>query len=361
MKAGLVGCGWAAVNIYLPLLCLEDFVTECAVYDSNAVKSKDLAVFQKVTKICSSMEELLALPGLDFVIIATPCSTHPSLIRLALKNRKHVYCEKPLAFKPRHAEELARLALEQNLVLKVAIDCLYRQDIKALERYAVKEKIGSIYHIEAKWLRKNGTPIRPRWDGIEGGALYDLGPHLLEVVSHFFDLKNIRRVSAQAWCLHGNNPDKAAKWFSEERFRPYGVEDRVYAHFTTFEQSACIDIAWAEHIEGDETVFYINGTNGRAELRTTFGYSPTRFAGPGQLTVFHGQGKRESIEFTNDPEITRQAAHAAFKDFLSQVRKGKSEERALWRAVHVTKVLERIARVCGLPRKRPLTGDSIVG
>src|SRR5689334_24696226 len=50
-----------------------------------------------VPHLFADAQELLALPGLDAVVIATPTSTHKDLVIAAAEAKKAVFCEKPIA------------------------------------------------------------------------------------------------------------------------------------------------------------------------------------------------------------------------------------------------------------------------
>jgi predicted dehydrogenase len=68
-------------------------------------------------EVFASVEALFA--AVDAVVIATPASTHAMLARQALAAGKHVLVEKPLALRGAEARDLAKLAVERNLVLQV--------------------------------------------------------------------------------------------------------------------------------------------------------------------------------------------------------------------------------------------------
>jgi predicted dehydrogenase len=63
-----------------------------------------------VDRACRSLDEALALPGVEAVTIATPPSTHAALALEAIADGRHVICEKPFA----------RDAAEGRLVLAAA-------------------------------------------------------------------------------------------------------------------------------------------------------------------------------------------------------------------------------------------------
>lgn len=68
------------------------------------------------------MEEILADPEIEMVVILTPPATHYTLIKQALEAGKHVYTEKVLALKLAEAKELCDLANEKGLYLGSAPD-----------------------------------------------------------------------------------------------------------------------------------------------------------------------------------------------------------------------------------------------
>lgn len=65
----------------------------------------------------SSLDAMVDL--CDAIVIATPASTHAELALRALEAGKHVLVEKPLALSGAEARELARIALERDLILQV--------------------------------------------------------------------------------------------------------------------------------------------------------------------------------------------------------------------------------------------------
>ena len=68
-------------------------------------------------EVFASIDVMFA--AVDAIVIATPASTHAMLARQALAAGKHVLVEKPLALRGAEARDLAKLALERNLILQV--------------------------------------------------------------------------------------------------------------------------------------------------------------------------------------------------------------------------------------------------
>jgi predicted dehydrogenase len=87
-----------------------------AVVGRDAEKTATRARLFDVSRALTSVDEALALPGIDAVTIATPPDTHAPLVRAALAAKKHVLCEKPFARDADEARTLLAAAVEAGVV-----------------------------------------------------------------------------------------------------------------------------------------------------------------------------------------------------------------------------------------------------
>ena len=74
---------------------------------------------------------MLADPGLDAVVVATPVPTHFELARRALDAGKHVLVEKPPAMKGHEMDELVGMASARDLVLMPGHLLLYHPGVRS--------------------------------------------------------------------------------------------------------------------------------------------------------------------------------------------------------------------------------------
>ena len=87
--------------------------------------------------------EMLAKEGdkIDAVMVGTPDHTHAPAAALALRMKKHVYCEKPLTHTVFEARTLARLAAENKLVTQMGTQIHagdnYRRVVELVQRGAI--------------------------------------------------------------------------------------------------------------------------------------------------------------------------------------------------------------------------------
>ena len=128
------------------------------------------------TKAYGDYDELLADPQVEAVYIPLPNQLHHDWAIRALKAKKHVLCEKPLAPTAKEAEEMIRCANENGVLLMEAFAYLHSPYVCALKEIVDSGVLGEIRYIETAFITSDYdvSNIRMRKETF-GGALYDLG------------------------------------------------------------------------------------------------------------------------------------------------------------------------------------------
>ena len=128
------------------------------------------------TKVYGDYDELLADPQVEAVYIPLPNQLHHDWAIRALKAKKHVLCEKPLAPTAKEAEEMIRCANENGVLLMEAFAYLHSPYVRALKEVVDSGVLGEIRYIETAFITSDYdvSNIRMRKETF-GGALYDLG------------------------------------------------------------------------------------------------------------------------------------------------------------------------------------------
>ena len=169
-----------------------------AICDLNETLLKEQAEKFSVSHLFSDYHKMLKMEELDAVSIALPNFLHCPVTLEALTNGKHVLVEKPMAMNSAEAEKMVKKAKEKKKTLAVAMNYRFVPERVFLKEMIKKGELGEIYYIKAVSLRKKtfnksfykeGNPRT--WfttkEKSGGGALVDMGPHLLDLAMWFCD------------------------------------------------------------------------------------------------------------------------------------------------------------------------------
>ncbi len=130
---------------------------------------------------CTNLDHVAEDPSIDVVIVSTPPNTHASISMQMLRAGKHVVSEKPFCLTTTEADEMIRLAQEQQLALTVYQCRRWDPDFLAIQEVIQKGTIGDVFHIET-FIGGYAHPC-DYWhshEPISGGVFYDWGSHYLD-------------------------------------------------------------------------------------------------------------------------------------------------------------------------------------
>ena len=92
-----------------------------AVGNRTHEKAVTFAEKYQVTKVYDDFHEMFTDSQVDVIYITTPHNTHIEFVREALKNKKHVLCEKSITLNSLELEEALALAKENNVIFAEAM------------------------------------------------------------------------------------------------------------------------------------------------------------------------------------------------------------------------------------------------
>jgi len=124
---------------------------------------------------CNSVDDVLARPDIDAVVIATPAETHFDIARKALKAKKHVFVEKPMTLDIGQAHVLIDMAKHRKLVLMVGHLMQYHPAFIALKGLINSGELGTIRHITSQ--RLNSGKVRTTEN-----SLWSFAPHDISMI-----------------------------------------------------------------------------------------------------------------------------------------------------------------------------------
>jgi predicted dehydrogenase len=95
-------------------------------------------------------QELLATPGLEAVIIATPPHWHALMFIAAVEKGLDVYCEKPLAYDIREGMAMVAAAKQSGRIVQIGFQRRQSQAIQQARQYIQEGHIGRIIQAQAQ-------------------------------------------------------------------------------------------------------------------------------------------------------------------------------------------------------------------
>lgn len=144
LNVGVIGAGWWATFAHIPAILEHPHAKLLAVQCRTQQKADKVARDFKATHALTDVDELLALPELDAVVIATTPNMHYPQAKAALLAGKHVLLEKPMTFKADEARELCDLADEKDLQLVISCPWHYTAHGIAVRQMIADGKLGDI-------------------------------------------------------------------------------------------------------------------------------------------------------------------------------------------------------------------------
>ena len=200
VKMGVIGLGRMG-QLYTNLLSSQiNGAKLYAVAEIHEQARSRVAGEFDITRAFADFHELLALPELDAVIIATPTSTHHDLVVAAAEAGKAILCEKPLALtlaETRSAKEaVARAQVPLQVGFMRRFDAAYQKAKTLID----SGQIG--FPVTFKSLSRDPFCPRPEYaDPAKSGGL------ILDMAIHDFDLarwlmsSEVERVTAEGTTL----------------------------------------------------------------------------------------------------------------------------------------------------------------
>ena len=191
IKFGLIGCGHWGKN-YIRVLKELDTSYLLACCDSSEQKLQDLRLIHKDLDFFTDYRKILENKDIETIVVATPPSSHYSIVKDCLKSGKHVIAEKPLTLKVDECQTLFDLANKKGLQLLVGYTFLYNTAIQKLKNYIEDGSLGKVYYFHST--RTHLGLVRQ-----DINAVWDLAPHDISIFLYLLN-EVPKAVSATGAC-----------------------------------------------------------------------------------------------------------------------------------------------------------------
>lgn len=243
IKTGVLSFGMSGKIFHSPFLKEHDGFELNAVVERT--KKEAHLTYPKI-KSYQSVDELLANPDIELVVVNTPNATHFEFALKALRANKHTLVEKPFTVTSVQAKQLFQEAKLHDLCIMTYQNRRYDNDFLSIINVLDSGKLGNLVEVHMRFdrYRYNIGPKVAKETPIAGsGLLYDLGPHLLDMAISLF-----------------GNPINWTKTLGY--FRPNTqVDDYAHIHLS-YPKGLQVFITMSMLVVDVQPAFIINGTKG---------------------------------------------------------------------------------------------------
>ena len=205
VQVGVVGLGYWGPNLARNFDRMPGAQLRWICDASPAARERWAPQFPGV-RVSSELDELLADPELEAIVVATHVPSHAAVATRVLEAGKHCFVEKPLAQSVAEAEAVVAAARSAGRVLMVGHLLEYHPGVEKLKEIATAGELGDIHYIYSN--RLNLGKLRA-----DENALWSLGAHDVSVV---------------LWLAEGEEPSEIQA-VGESYMRP-GIEDVVFCY-----------------------------------------------------------------------------------------------------------------------------------
>jgi predicted dehydrogenase len=285
VKWGFIGCGEVTEKKSGPAFNEVEGSQVVAVMSRTEQKARSYAERHVVPRWYTDAQELIDDPEVNAVYVATPPSSHAIYAIMSMKAGKPVYVEKPLAATYDDCARINRISEQTGIPCFVAYYRRYLPYFQRVGQLLEQGTIGKVINVQVRFAvppreldysHPENLPWRLQPDIAGGGYFYDLAPHQLDLLQHYFGVI----LEARGICAN--------------RGQLYKAEDSVSAVFR-FENGLPGSGSWCfvAHESAREDRIEIIGDQGSLSF-SVFDYAPI---------ILHTSEGTESIMVPNPPYV----------------------------------------------------------
>ncbi|MFZ2202570.1 MAG: Gfo/Idh/MocA family oxidoreductase [Microgenomates group bacterium] len=318
--AGGMGKRWARVVGQIKSATLV------AVVDKDLAKAETLARQVPNCRAFARWQNVIADQSVSALIVATPHKFLAPISIAALKNGKHVLCEKPGGINSRQIKQVTTLAQRQHLTYMVGFNHRYHPAFLKARQLFNKGTIGDLIFIRARYGFGGRPGYEKEWRLDKklsgGGELMDQGVHMIDLALSFM------------------GPVKDVCGFAQNTFWKSNADDNALVLLRNKkQQTASVHVSLTQWKPLHN--FEIYGTKGYLSIEGL----GRRYGGTEKLTLglrdknFSHDSKEKT--FICDPEADNSLVKE-LKEFIAAIKQGRSPIPDGQDAYETLKIVETI-------------------
>ncbi|MHB8575208.1 MAG: Gfo/Idh/MocA family protein [Dehalococcoidia bacterium] len=194
VRVAVIGRGLIARRSHLPAFAAREDAAVTGVASGHLETARQVAAEFHVPHVYPNWEAAVADPSIDAVDICTPNALHAEIAVAAARAGKHVLVEKPMAVTLAEADAMIAAARTAGVVLMVAHNLRFAPAVAELKHLLNERTIGRVLAAHSVFMHAGpeetwGATSDWFWreETAGGGALLDLGVHMIDLLRWFVD------------------------------------------------------------------------------------------------------------------------------------------------------------------------------
>lgn len=187
MKVGIIGCGVIGKRRASVIQKLANSKI-IAVADTDPKKAKSLGS-ELNCKYFTNWKKVILDANIDAVIVCTTNNYLAKISLAAMKQNKHVFCEKPLGISVNEVEKVVKESKKRKLIFKTGFTLRFHPSLQKAKTIVDQGKIGKILFIRGRYGITGRSGYEKEWRANKkisgGGELIDQGAHLIDLSRWF--------------------------------------------------------------------------------------------------------------------------------------------------------------------------------
>lgn len=184
IRLGIAGLGWWGGTLIDAVQGSEALKFVAAHTRSYSEEVQQLAASHHL-RLHDTYDAMVADPGVDAIVLATPPGAHASQILTAARAGKHVFCEKPFVLTKSEAQRAVDAVSRAGVTLGLGYNRRFHPSWQDLKQRINSGELGTILHLECTMSGPNGLTLKPqawraRKDEAPCGGLFPMGVHAID-------------------------------------------------------------------------------------------------------------------------------------------------------------------------------------
>ncbi|MBE6642377.1 MAG: Gfo/Idh/MocA family oxidoreductase [Ruminococcaceae bacterium] len=187
IKWGVIGAGGIADRRTIPGMMLAENAELVAVMEINMELAEKIRAKYGCKYAYDNYQELIDNPEVEAVYIASPVFAHVEPALAVAKAKKHLLCEKPIAFTVEETKNIINACKEAGVKYATGYMMRFGAYHMAIKKLIAEGGIGDVVSARAQlsgWFPESAKNWRQEKKLSGGGALVDMAVHCIDIIEY---------------------------------------------------------------------------------------------------------------------------------------------------------------------------------